>query len=375
MTDQLQTGKADIVIIAPLKEEREAVIRKLPPAKAINAGTLIYDTLELPIKNLASSKTSLQIAITSPAGMGRVNTAIITQDALQRWKPQYIIVVGIAGGVAAQNVNLGDILICNQIVDYELQKTTSAGSAIRWEVFRPDAQLLTATTHFGDDWQNLISVERPEVGKPKIHTGPIASGDKVIAVADTLAKYRESWPKIIGVEMEAGGAAAAVYLSSSKIGFFMVRGVSDMADEAKSSENVQKWRGYACDIAASYLIGFLMEQAALLTDLPDTTVKEQDSQVSDSDLLSLADFLVRSRKTQQSSRRSLCIQMGIDPALLSILNLPMEHDFAVELVYYLYNAENYHSMLRMCDAIEPMLGKTLVTKLRQICSKLQRIQL
>ncbi len=45
----------------------------------------------------------------------------------------------------------------------------------------------------------------------------------------------EDWPKLIGVEMEAGGAASACFQAPQPPGFFMVRAVSDMADEKKSS--------------------------------------------------------------------------------------------------------------------------------------------
>lgn len=118
-----------------------------------------------------------------------------------------------------------------------------------------------------------------------------------------------------------------------------------------------------------------LKQEEKLTKITDADIaaKKQDNQVTDSDLVSLSDFLVRSGKAQLSRRRALCIQIGIDPTLLPILNLPTEHDFAVELVYYLYNTKNYNSLLRMCYNIEPLLGKILLSKLRQIYSKLQGI--
>jgi len=72
----------------------------------------------------------------------------------------------------------------------------------------------------------------------------------------------------------------------------------------------------------------------------DATTNERDDQIlNERELLNLADFLVRSGKAQQSSRRSLCIQIGIDPALLSSINLPTEQDFAVELVFHLYGTK------------------------------------
>jgi hypothetical protein len=42
--------------------------------------------------------------------------------------------------------------------------------------------------------------------------------------------------------------------------FFMVRGVSDFADEAKGSAGVEEWRSYACEVAAAYTIGLLQSE-------------------------------------------------------------------------------------------------------------------
>jgi nucleoside phosphorylase len=79
--------------------------------------------------------------------------------------------------------------------------------------------------------QELISVERPRRGNPRRHIGSIASGDKVIAFGEVLTTYQNVWPKLLGVEMEAAGVATAAFQATNKPGFFMVRGVSDLADE------------------------------------------------------------------------------------------------------------------------------------------------
>src|SRR5262249_9440298 len=151
------------------------------------------------------------------------------------------MLVGIAGGVAKAHVEIGDILISDQIADYELQKLTPDGPEIRWQVHRVDPRLIGAVQNFSTaGWQDLITVERPDDRAPKRHIGTVVTGDKVIAVEDVLAKYNAMWPKLIGVEMEAGGAAAAAFQTANAPGFFMIRGVSDLADSKKSSARVKK---------------------------------------------------------------------------------------------------------------------------------------
>lgn len=204
-------------------------------------------------------------------GMGRVHAATATGNAITRWHPRYIMLVGIAGGVARQGINIGDILIADQIVDYELQKVTPHKHQIRWDVHRPDPRLLDAYRNFKDEsWRELQQVKRPDRRKPKHHIGPIASGDKVIAFSEILEELLDAWPRLIGVEMEAAGVATAAFQSSEPPGFFMVRCVSDLANEHKSSAAVEKWRSYACDTAASFAIALLKSGPVPLQD--ETTI-------------------------------------------------------------------------------------------------------
>jgi nucleoside phosphorylase len=206
--------------------------------------------------------------------MGRVNAATATTTAITRWHPRYIVLVGIAGGVAARNIQIGDILVADQIVDYELQKLIPRGPQVHWEVHRADTRLLIACDNFTDQsWQEQIQIERPDRNNPRRYIGPIASGDKVIAFTDILAQHCEVWPKLIGVEMEAAGVATAAFQSSEKPGFFMVRCVSDLADEHKSSADVEKWRSYACDAAASFAIALLKSGPAPLKSENTTTTQ------------------------------------------------------------------------------------------------------
>jgi hypothetical protein len=59
-------------------------------------------------------------------------------------------------------------------------------------------------------------------------------------------------------------------------GFFMVRGVSDLADEHKGSEDAERWRPYACDVAASFAIALLKSgPVPLLTPQLPLTVCER----------------------------------------------------------------------------------------------------
>ena len=84
--------------------------------------------------------------------------------------------------------------------------------------------------------------------------GPICTGDKVIANG-LIDEYREVWSQLLGVEMEARGTASAAFQAANSPGFFMIRGVPDLADGGRRIRpTCSSWREYACDAAASYAV-------------------------------------------------------------------------------------------------------------------------
>ena len=107
-------------------------------------------------------------------------------------------------------------------------------------------------------WADLVSEQRPDgEGQPARHTGIVASGGDVIASDRLIADYRKDMPKLIGVEMEGGGVAAALHAAMGRPRFLMVRGVSDLADDKGNAATKKRWRAYARDVAAAYVIGLL----------------------------------------------------------------------------------------------------------------------
>lgn len=315
----LSGSRIDFVLVTTLSEERDAVLDKLPgysqlpPAKD---DIRTYFQADLPVTFSDNSAGIYHIIVMCLLGMGRVQAVAATVDAIRRWHPRYIVLIGIAGGIAARSIQIGDILISDQVVDYELQKLAPDGPEVRWDVQRADTRLLNACNNFRSaSWQELIKIKRPDRGKPSRHTGPIASGDKVIAFSDVLARYQDVWPKLLGVEMEAAGVATATVQSPDRPGFFMVRGVSDLADENKGSSDVKKWRSYACDAAASFAIALLQSGPVPLSD-EDIQVKTKQVQ-----LIIEGEFSEFSLNRQQDIVGVLAVLLKIDPSNVRVLQV------------------------------------------------------
>ncbi len=274
MSDALPES-VDFVIVTALEEERDALhvllpdIRRLPPGAE---DPRVYHRCDLHVTFSDGQRGIYRLATLSLAKMGRLNAATATADAIRRWRPRFVLLVGIAGGVPAQDAALGDVLVSDQVVDYELQKLLPDGPDVRYEVHRADQRLLEAAADFPDPgWSALPLPRRPRKGQPTRLIGPIATGDKVDA-AGVLNRYRGAWPKLIGIEMEAGGAASAAFQSAHRPGFFMIRGVSDLANPDKDSATVGRWRAYACAVAAGYAVALLRSGPVPLD--PRTQVQE-----------------------------------------------------------------------------------------------------
>lgn len=257
-----QETRPTILVLTALPEERDAVLKTLhQPTKV----PLDADDSHVYFRGGASyGKISYDIVVLCLSHMGRVTASTATLDALRKWEPGIVFLVGIAGGISESGVSLGDVVIAQQIVDYELQKVHDNESRHRFQSYRVDAKLYEICQNIlPEEWGDLHPTSA--LAKvPQTHFGPIASGDKVIAKRELLQSLLDHYPKLIAVEMEAGGAAYAVHHSQLRPRFLMIRGISDLADEEKDTAETKQWRSYACDVAASFMHALLRQDLLVL---------------------------------------------------------------------------------------------------------------
>lgn len=263
ISNLVPSQQIDFLIITALPEERDALFDKLPGHQKLPPepeSTYVYHRASLPVKYSDSKEGRYELISVSLLEMGQVDAATVTTQAIQRWHPCYVLLIGIAGGMAQKGVGLGDILVAKQIVNYAQQKHAPGGIEIRYSGSGADPKLLSASLEYTDKgWKRQIRVKRPMPGELKIYHGVVACGNAVITdpEAPVFQKLQHEWPKLIGIEMEAAGVAAAVSQAPDKIGFLMIKAVSDLANPDKNKPEGKPWRRYACHAAAAYAIGFL----------------------------------------------------------------------------------------------------------------------
>lgn len=247
----IQKDRIDVVVVTALQEELRAVLARASPWSEthLSSGTIVYRT----------TSENREIAAVCALGIGQLYAATLVQELTSNFEVENLFLVGIAGGIR-DDVALGDVVVSDQIIDYEIQKLTPAARDIRWSVYRPDVRLLTlAASNETGNWKSLLQSKRPRArsDEPRLHIGGILSGNKVIADSAEAGALASVWRRPAAVEMEGAGALAALYLGASRVSALVIKGISDRADPKKKDD---EWRPYAADAAAAFawsLIGAL----------------------------------------------------------------------------------------------------------------------
>ncbi|CAG0935554.1 hypothetical protein TFLX_04395 [Thermoflexales bacterium] len=258
----------DVVILTVLPAEYKAVcdhVEQLRPAISLgDANLYAWKIGEVPCLNFGNAYT---IGIGMLGRAGNPQSALATVDALKRWKPRYILFVGIAGGLSG--LNKGDVVIADVVHGYEYGKIENVFNPRDNWTYKADIGLLNgANAHsLSSDWHNKIRTTPPVECLPKVVSGEVASGDKVVddPSNDFFAQVTSRWPKLSAVEMEGAGVGAAIEQAQSygsSIGFLMIRGISDLprslaTTEQRGTQERDSWKDYAAATAAAFTISFV----------------------------------------------------------------------------------------------------------------------
>jgi nucleoside phosphorylase len=237
----------DIAILVALQKELDAVLA------SAGSWNRHQDSSDIRTYYTSATITGLSVLAARSSGMGQINAALLARDVVAHFKPHKVLLVGIAGGLGNE-ICLGDIVVSDQVVDYEVGKVTVGGVKPRWSVYRSDALLRERLLdHHDPSWLARIKVPRPDGDKsarPAIRSGVVLSGNKVFANAAEAGVLADVWSRAAAIEMEAAGVAAALHQSADPPpGFVMVKAICDRADAAKDD----LWQEYAAEVAAAFV--------------------------------------------------------------------------------------------------------------------------
>jgi nucleoside phosphorylase len=153
--------------------------------------------------------------------------AILTASAaIRTLRPVAVIMLGIAFGVDEKKQTIGNVLVANQIQDYELQRigTDDQGQP----KVLPRGDRASASPHLLQRFRLAVPSWH---GQTQPTFGLLLSGQKLldnIAFRDALTGL---WPEAIGGEMEGAGLYAAA--SRDKVDWIVAKAICDFADGNK----------------------------------------------------------------------------------------------------------------------------------------------
>ncbi len=245
----------DFAIITAIEIERRAVCDAFGMTKEdrIRSEARTYWRKRL---QLEDGEFYYEILVAQSTGMGGIDITHLVSDTIQDWKPNAILLVGIAGA-ASKEQHLGDLVIASDVYYYEPGKLTPDGKKPEPYMFKADSTLWDRVITVAD-WITPISVDRPDgtQERPKIEHGVIASGEKVIADAAVRDRIAAGQRKIKAIEMEGYGFSAAIWQNFDKVHHLVIKAICDLADSSKNDE----WQPYAAVVAADFTKHFLLDR-------------------------------------------------------------------------------------------------------------------
>lgn len=199
-----------IGIIGAMEEEVKSLIEEMEVSEKIAKAKMIFYSGNINDKEV--------VIVTS--GIGKVNAAVCAQILVDKFDVNYIINVGIAGGIG-ENIYPGDIVIASDLVQHDIDTSIFGdriGQIPRLEVFdfKCNENLIKAAQKACDEIEGINNF-----------TGRIVSGDQFIADVSKIKWLNEEF-NALACEMEGASIAHVAYLND--VPFIIIRSISDNAN-------------------------------------------------------------------------------------------------------------------------------------------------
>jgi nucleoside phosphorylase len=270
----------DIGIITIIEEEFLAVLGEFGDPIEIVSGRREY--------NLYRTE-GYDVAVVRCLKQGNAEAQSVAHDIIADLKPQWLLVVGIAGGAASTDFTLGDVIISTHVYDFSVEAALQDGirefsldGGPLHRVAGPKVANLKARQKDLEGWNAIehLGVERPGAtwtddalyGTDEVRTkvrhvlghhfsaaprpplfkaGHVASSDRLLKDTELLSVWQRCARHIAVIEMESAGVAKAAH--GHDIPFVAIRGISDIVGLKRSPA----WAEYACRTAAAFTRAFL----------------------------------------------------------------------------------------------------------------------
>lgn len=177
------------------------------------------------------------------SGIGKVNAAIATTIAIEKFNAEKIIFTGVAGS-GNPDYDISDIVISKDLIEHDFDTSDLDGDEITVLVKGYDKNYYPAD-------KSLIELAKTSAQKVitdnKVYVDTIATGDQFVGDNNKVKQIHNKF-KAGAIEMEGASVAHAALMF--KVPFVVIRSLSDKADSdavvdfpkfvAKAAENSKK---------------------------------------------------------------------------------------------------------------------------------------
>jgi adenosylhomocysteine/aminodeoxyfutalosine nucleosidase len=178
--------------------------------------------------------------------IGKVNAAITASVMIERFGVDVLLFSGVAGGID-EDLKIGDLIIASKVTQHDVDL-----SVFGYKYgFIPESQIYFDC----DESLNKLAFKVADDMGIKLKKGIIASGDQFIH-----SKEKKEWIREVfgasAIEME-GGAVGCVCWNGG-VPFFMLRAISDTAEEG-AGVDFDEFLEESSKVSADFLIRMLKE--------------------------------------------------------------------------------------------------------------------
>ncbi len=276
-----------IGIIAIRSDEFSAVLEHFPERRSAEGRNRFYEHARIPVRDGAE----IGVAITKSFEQGQVAAQAAANDMIRELAPQWILLVGIAGGIPNAEYSLGDVVLSSRVHDFSVSAALEGGKLEHQQQGGPAhieveklLAYLPAKEHLFKTWNSAqsLGMERPvetipeepddryygdEKWKSSVHNSieanfagraahrppryvvsPVMTANTLVKDTELARQWGQSARHASAVEMELGGIyVAARHDGGGSTRVLAIRGLSDIVGYKRRPE----WTAFACKSAAS----------------------------------------------------------------------------------------------------------------------------
>ena len=224
-----------IGVIFAMKEELDEVLKQVDIKNEFNVFGL--DFYSVVFKDTE--------CILVECGVGKVNAARTTQIMIDVMKVDYIINVGVAGGVS-NSLNVCDIVIGEKLVQHDFDITAFDHA----KGYIPNVGVYLNSDEY---LLRIAEKEKGSFNETNFHKGVIASGD-IFCTSEKMSKKINEKFNALCVDMEGASIAQVAYLSG--VPFLVVRSISDIPNN-NNKITYEEFLEESSKIVAKFLLGMI----------------------------------------------------------------------------------------------------------------------